>query len=225
MVRETNMLGKMIGVCLALRTLHNPKTLPRFRKKATNGASIARHVATTDHAGIDVEDVASQNFSSSGGRVNFRGGCVESRANAEDTLGIGNRRQGEKDVAHELRQSDFRRPGEKDVAHELRQSDFRRQGEKDVAHELRQSDFRRQGEKPGTKGFYLAMQNYHTAKLVQVRHRFFVAKCLGDPTLMSADPLQPYPPTPQIVEELALKMRETPSSHWKICTQGCRDKG
>lgn len=31
MVRETNMLGKMIGVCLALRTLHNPKTLPRFR--------------------------------------------------------------------------------------------------------------------------------------------------------------------------------------------------
>jgi hypothetical protein len=36
--------------------------------------------------------------------------------------------------------------------------------------------------KPATKGYYLAMQNYHIAKLVQVRHRFFVAQCLGDPT-------------------------------------------
>lgn len=139
MVRKTDKLGKIIGVCLALRTLNNPKTLPRSRSKGTPGAPApptAQHLALADHAGIGVDDAATLDFaSSSGGRVKPRGGYVETRADAEDAPGIVDRLKGGKGKAHELRQSDYSPVPPK----------------------------------KGTKGYHLEVQNYHTAKLVQVR--------------------------------------------------------
>lgn len=188
MVRKTNKLGKIIGVCLALRTLNNPKTMPRSRSRGTPGAPAAptaQHLALADHAGIGVEDAASLDFtSSSGGRVKSRGGYVENRADAEDAPGIVDRLKGGKDKAHDLRQSDYSpiRP------------------------------------KPGTKGYHLAVHNYHTAKLVQVRHLLselapqcllvvpvpLAPQCLRDPTLRSDHPPPPHTSNPpQSAQEMA----------------------
>lgn len=111
MVQKATTMGEIIGVCLALRTLYNPKKMPRprhSRSKMALGVASAQHNALADHAGIDLSDAASLDFhSSSGGRVHSRGDHVETRADAEDAKSILNRLKGGKENIHELRHCDF----------------------------------------------------------------------------------------------------------------------